>query len=119
MAPFEIERRVQPGQVHDRPERSAIDAQLADLEGAMLLLEEVHRAEIGAVHPDHRQDAVNLVHYLALRQADIRLLQRRLGALGLSSLGRCEAHVLATVRSVRAALDGSAFTCVSPGLSFE
>ena len=54
-----------------------------------------------SVHPDHRADAVNLTHYLALRQADVRSLQRSLGERGLSSLGRCEPHVLATVESVR------------------
>jgi len=52
-------------------------------------------------------DAINLVHYLALRHGDVRHLQRWLGARGLSSLGRCEAHVLATVESVRTALDGT------------
>ena len=39
--------------------------------------------------------AVNLAHYLAFRRADIRPLQPELSALGLSSLGRCEAQVLA------------------------
>ena len=60
-----------------------------------------------AVDPAHLPDAVNLVHYLALRQGDVSHLQRWLGERGLSSLGRCEAHVLATVESVRAALDGT------------
>jgi pyruvate kinase len=59
------------------------------------------------VGPAHRVDAINLVHYLALRHGDVRHLQRWLGARGLSSLGRCEAHVLATVESVRTALDGT------------
>ena len=68
----------------------------------------IHGKDIAAVHPDHRPDAVNLVHYLALRHGDVRQLQRRLGERGLSSLGRCEPHVLATVESVRAALDGGA-----------
>jgi pyruvate kinase len=47
---------------------------------------------------------VNLVHYLLLRQHDIRPLQRRLMALGLSSLGRLEGRVLATLDAVIAAL---------------
>jgi pyruvate kinase len=34
--------------------------------------------------------ALNLAHYLALRRRDVRPLQRRLMALGLSSLGRSE-----------------------------
>jgi pyruvate kinase len=48
--------------------------------------------------------ALNLAHYLVFRQVDLRLLQRRLMALGLSSLGRAESHVLATLDAVRAAL---------------
>jgi len=72
----------------------------------MLQTEHLHHEDIEAVHPDHRPDAVNLVHYLALRHDDARGLQRALGDRGLSSLGRCEPHVLATVESVRAALDG-------------
>ena len=57
------------------------------------------------LHPTHRRSAVNLAHYLALRSHDIRLLQQDLARLGLSSLGRCEAHVLASVDQVAALLD--------------
>ncbi len=52
------------------------------------------------VHPNYRDSAVNLLHYLAMRRHDLRPLQLRLAALGLSSLGRAESHVLATVDSV-------------------
>ena len=44
--------------------------------------------------------ARNLVHYLALRQHDLRPIQHELAARGLSSLGRAEAHVLATIDAV-------------------
>lgn len=101
------------------PERASIAAELADLAGAMLRLEHAHSQDISAVHPCHRADAVNLVHYLALRQSDVRLLQRKLGARGLSSLGRCEPHVLATLESVRAALDGLPNGRVPQALSFD
>ncbi|MFN7092260.1 MAG: pyruvate kinase [Allorhizobium sp.] len=47
---------------------------------------------------------VNLAHYLALRRHDIRLLQRRLMALGLSSMGRLESRVLPTIDAVIHAL---------------
>lgn len=47
---------------------------------------------------------VNLGHYLALRRHDIRLLQRRLMALGLSSMGRLESRVLPTIDAVIHAL---------------
>jgi len=48
--------------------------------------------------------AKNLASYLAFREHDLRELQDRLTPLGLSSLGRCEAHVLASLASVRATL---------------
>jgi pyruvate kinase len=55
---------------------------------------------IDATHPRHRASARNLLHYLALRRRDLRPLQHRLSTLGLSSLGRAEAHVLATLDAV-------------------
>jgi pyruvate kinase len=48
--------------------------------------------------------AVNLAHYIALRRRDLRELQEALMPLGLSSLGRCEARVLANLDSVIASL---------------
>ena len=66
----------------DDPERAAIAAELADLQRAMLRQERVHAEDIAAVHASHRTDAVNLIHYLALRQTDVRSLQRKLGARG-------------------------------------
>ena len=89
-------------------DRASIGAELAGLEELMRRMERHHESDIMAADPAHRRDAVNLVHYLALRQGDARHLQRWLGARGLSSLGRCEPHVLATVESVRAALEGTA-----------
>ena len=51
-----------------------------------------------------RMSALNLAHYLVLRQTDHRKLQLRLAALGLSSLGRSEAHVLPTLDTVLSTL---------------
>jgi pyruvate kinase len=48
----------------------------------------------------HQRSARNLIHYLALRRHDIRQLQEQLAALGLSSLGRTESHVLAGIEAV-------------------
>ncbi|MGP0088152.1 MAG: pyruvate kinase, partial [Steroidobacteraceae bacterium] len=45
-----------------------------------------------------------MIHYLALRRQDIRTLQDELAALGLSSLGRTEAHVMSTLNAVLVAL---------------
>lgn len=48
--------------------------------------------------------AINLANYMAFRKADIRPLQSELSALGLSSLGRSEAQVLAALDTVLASL---------------
>ena len=48
--------------------------------------------------------AINLAHYLAFRKVDIRPLQSELSEIGLSSLGRCEAQVLAALDAVLASL---------------
>ncbi|HYA68352.1 MAG TPA: pyruvate kinase, partial [Acidimicrobiales bacterium] len=108
-----------PPRPDDDPDKAAIRADLAELEDLMLSFERLHASNIAAVHPDHQPDAANLVHYLALRHGDVRLLQRRLGERGLSSLGRCEPHVLATVESARAALDGGTALVVPEALRFE
>jgi pyruvate kinase len=51
--------------------------------------------------PDGRKESVrNLLQYLAFRRRDVRPLQDELTRLGLSSLGRSESHVLASLDSV-------------------
>jgi pyruvate kinase len=65
-----------------------------------------HGDRLGArsLHAAHEASAANLAHFVALRSEDLRGLQDQLAELGLSSLGRCEAHVLATLDAVRRAL---------------
>lgn len=75
-------------------------AELRQLRSTMLALARRHAERLGAVDPQQRDSAVNLVHYLALRKVDMRALQSRLALLGLSSLGRSEPHVLASVDKV-------------------
>ncbi|MDY6813165.1 MAG: pyruvate kinase [Pseudomonadota bacterium] len=55
-------------------------------------------AAAGLTTPD--ATACNLAHYLALRSQDLRGLQQRLAAEGLSSLGRLEGQVLPTLDRV-------------------
>jgi pyruvate kinase len=55
--------------------------------------------------PAFAPSALNLAHYLALRHRDLRPLQRGLMQHGLSSLGRLEGRVLATLDAVIAALE--------------
>jgi pyruvate kinase len=67
-------------------------------------LEDLYGVQLKELHPDQRKSGLNLLHYLALRQHDVSELQDDLGALGLSSLGRAEPHVLANVNAVMHAL---------------
>lgn len=67
-------------------------------------LEKKHKPVLQAVHLSNLASAKNLVHYLALRESDVRALQSRLSLYGLSSLGRSERHVRATLLTLRAVL---------------
>ena len=58
--------------------------------------------------PWFRLGALNLGHYLAFRQHDLRPLQRDLMPLGLSSLGRAEGRVLASLDALIVTLAGLA-----------
>ena len=78
--------------------------QLEQLHSEMLNLEASGEIETAGVHPDHLGSATNLIHYIALRRHDIRQLQAQLAALGLSSLGRTEPHVIGAVQAVMTAL---------------
>jgi pyruvate kinase len=74
---------------------------LADSEGSL-------QGKLKDIDPSYLKSARNLAHYLALRHRDIRPLQQELAELGLSSLGRAEAHVMATLDAVLAAIHGIA-----------
>jgi pyruvate kinase len=83
-------------------------AQLQGIAERCLAFESKFAAELSAVHPEYRDSALNLVHYLALRENDIRELQERLAVLGLSSLDRAERDVMASIDVVRGALGAMA-----------
>ncbi len=57
-----------------------------------------------SIHPDHLSSARNLLHYISLRQYDIRPLQDRLSQVGLSSLGGVEPHVMIALERTLAML---------------
>jgi pyruvate kinase len=78
--------------------------QIDSLNQEALHLEKKFDAQVKAVQPAFRKSARNLLHYLAVRHHDIRELQEKLAELGLSSLGRAESHVLASLHAVRSQL---------------
>ena len=59
-----------------------------------------HPSHLYGFIPLHRQNTLVLCQSLALRKRDIRPLQESLAALGLSSLGRSESRVLASLHAV-------------------
>ena len=82
--------------------RQALDVLSTELQAIHADLLTLER-ELGQQLSDYgvrQKSARNLIHYLALRRHDIRQLQEQLAALGLSSLGRTESHVLAGIERV-------------------
>jgi pyruvate kinase len=90
-------------QTSARPLRRLIAA-LDQLLQEVLDFELHYAAELEQVDRAYLDSARNLLHYLGVRRHDIRKLQESLSALGLSSLGRMEAHTLATLKAVLDAL---------------
>jgi len=74
--------------------------QLESLRNSIEQQAELGKATLLGLPAERQHSAANLLHYLALRSRDIRPLQDRLARLGLSSLGRVEAHVLASIGAV-------------------
>ena len=72
-------------------------AELAERHAEMVRHEAALEDRMAAICDLHRDSARNLAHYIALRRHDIRDLQEKLTANGLSSLGRAEADVLGAV----------------------
>lgn len=65
---------------------------------------DAHRLRKARRGNDDTPSLRNFAHYLALRTHDLRPLQERLGECALSSLGRSEAHVMATLDCLLAML---------------
>lgn len=100
----------------------AIEGLLADLlrlRAALVELEQEHAADIAAIPAGQQASARNLLHYVALRNHDIRDLQDRLTIRGLSSLGRCEGHVLDNVEAVTQVLARLAERTIDPAASCD
>jgi len=80
----------------DDAPRAALIRDLQAIRKAMLAAD----AKRLALHPQASASERNLAQYLAFRRHDHRRLQERLADMGLSSLGRAETHVLASVDKV-------------------
>lgn len=92
------QRAIDPHPCHQEMEH--LLAELTVIRTEMVNEAAKSQALLDEVHPNYHDSARNLLHYLALRQRDLRPLQRSLSALGLSSLGRAESHALAAVDAI-------------------
>lgn len=79
---------------------SQLIEELTAIRSDMVRLEHDFKNELAVLQPGYNRSARNLLHYVALRRRDVRGLQQKLATLGLSSLGRSEAHVMASIESV-------------------
>lgn len=77
------------------------------LRQAGVRLEARHAEMLDEIDPNYRASAKNLLHYLGVRQHDIRQLQWELSQLGLSSFGILETHVMASLNVVSKRLNDS------------
>ena len=90
-----------------RDELVTLRADLETLHEAVLVAGAAQSDVVDAVQADHRQSALNLVRYVEFRRHDLRALQARLAALGLSSLSHCESDVLGALGLVLAMIDAA------------
>lgn len=99
------------------------EEELQELTQLLVAIEEVraaaresereHEMEIARCAETNVESARNLLHYVGLRSLDLRALQPRLSAFGLSSLGRSEARVMPNLDAVGSTLR---YLCASESL---
>lgn len=84
----------------DQTQCVALIDELLNLQTMMLRTEQALAPVLQEVANEHLASARNLAHFLAMRQHDLRLVQRKLSQVGLSSLGHSESHVMANLDKV-------------------
>jgi pyruvate kinase len=81
-------------------DHAQILVELSALRDEMVKAEERYATLLTTVSAPQRISAQNLIHYLTFRSHDVRSLQDRLHALGLSSMASSESHVLAQLEQI-------------------
>lgn len=84
-----------------------IKDELEKLEAIMLEAEQQFNCWLNQSHPAQYKSACNLLHYLSLRNKDIRELQEVLHENGLSSLASSESHIRSQLLAVLKQLNPS------------
>ncbi|MBS4061628.1 MAG: hypothetical protein KG029_14605 [Bacteroidetes bacterium] len=78
-----------------------IQAQIEKIISKAEKLETEYADSLSAVHPEYRESALNLMHYLAFRSFDISELQQSLRYLGLPDLANIEGHVMRSLLTIQ------------------
>lgn len=99
---------------YTKKELTRLIAIVGEIRDQAFALEQELADAIAHLPGSRRSSARNLIHYLALRQRDIRPLQESLHRLGLSSLGRLEPYVLPSLDAVLNALRALAGEQLAP-----
>jgi pyruvate kinase len=96
-------KKLQPG-LHNQlpcpsPDINKLTVQLLAIR-KIILAKEAGYHNFRKIHPHYQNSARNLLQYLAFRLHDVREMQVMLSDLGLSSMGRAERKVQATIDTV-------------------
>ena len=78
-----------------------VQQQLLELEGTMKAEVEKRKSIFRKIHTQQQKAARNLLHYLLLRNRDIREIQDVLHIHGLSSLASSESHILRQLQEIQ------------------
>ena len=73
---------------------------IKELEQTAAAIEQENKSLFQYIHPDHVASARNLLHYLAVRARDIRMLQSDLSEMAISSISHSESSMLSSLRKI-------------------
>ena len=91
VTPLTIRQATDP--LFDRASILLLAKRIQKIRNRALAWERRFSGDLEKANPGFRPSARNLLHYLALRQEDLRELQHELTLRGLTSLGRCDAEL--------------------------
>lgn len=81
-------------------ESKALDKKIKELISKMNSFAGKNKNKLASLHPSQKLSAENLMHYLILRNEDIRSLQDNLHINGLSSLASSESHIMRQLQMI-------------------
>jgi pyruvate kinase len=96
---------IRPAPFMPREQLTALLQVIRELKTLALKSERRHHKWLEKVHPSSRESARNLLHYLAIRTVDLRLVQERLSSLAISSLTHSEGYTFHNLERIEHLLE--------------